>query len=342
MNKVRDPADGSWRALDGRALYLEAKAAGVLYQAALRAELTRRVGVAWGPVTRHGQAELAGIRAAVLERFSKRAAQVEAAAEAKLAELEAVLERPLDAAERGRVYRVAVLDTRAPKRHGATDDRSLYDGWAAELADGFGYRPGRLVRQALTGARVAGALGAARRRRPGCRRAGGGDGGAGDVRPSRRRGCRRPTPDVLGGTDAAVLRARVEERTDAVLAGRDVVCLQAPARVEAPAALVRRDGWSVWDPPQQVRYTTTEVLAMEARILHVAAVGSAARVGVVERAVLEAALAFEPRRVGADQLAALGQLTGRGRRVEVLIGPAGSGKTALLRVAARAWSDARA
>jgi len=338
LNKVRDPADGSWRALDGWALYLEAKAAGVLYQAALRAELTRRVGVAWGPVTKHGQAELAGIPAAVLERFSKRAAQVEAAAEAKLAELEAALARPLDAAERGRVYRVAVLDTRAPKRRGATDDRSLYDGWAAELADACGYRPGRLVRLALTARAPA---------RSAMRDDAGLAAVLGEVTGERATFARRDVVvavarhlNVLGGADAAVLRARVEERSDAVLAGRDVVCLQAPARVDTPAALVRRDGWSVWDPAQQVRYTTTEMLAMEARILHVAALGSAARVGVVERAVLEAALAFESRRLGADQLAALRQLTGRGRRVEVLIGPAGSGKTALLRVAARAWSGA--
>ena len=61
LNKVRDAQDGSWRALHGRPLFEEAKTAGMLYQAALRAELTRRLGVAWGPVSEHGQAELAGI-----------------------------------------------------------------------------------------------------------------------------------------------------------------------------------------------------------------------------------------------------------------------------------------
>ena len=42
LNKVRDSQDGSWRALHGRPLFEEAKTAGMLYQAALRAELTRR------------------------------------------------------------------------------------------------------------------------------------------------------------------------------------------------------------------------------------------------------------------------------------------------------------
>src|SRR6266487_2493392 len=88
LNKVRDAHDGSWRALHGRPLFEEAKTAGMLYQAALRAELTRRLGVAWGPVSEHGQAELAGIPRQLLARFSTRATEVEAAAEAKIAELE--------------------------------------------------------------------------------------------------------------------------------------------------------------------------------------------------------------------------------------------------------------
>src|SRR5947208_6506942 len=75
LNKVLDAQDGSWRALHGRPLFEEAKTAGMLYQAALRAELTRRLGVAWGPVTVHGQTELAGIPRELLARFSTRATE---------------------------------------------------------------------------------------------------------------------------------------------------------------------------------------------------------------------------------------------------------------------------
>ena len=340
LNKVRDPADGSWRALDGRALYLEAKSAGVLYQAALRAELTGRLGVAWGPVSRHGQAELAGMSPEVLAVFSKRTAQVEAAAEAKVAELEAALARPLDADERGRVYRLAVLDTRPAKDHAALDDRTLYGRWAAELRD-CGHEPAGLLRRVFDAAarvqphsteqrpaRLAAVVVA-------------------EVTGERATFARRDVAQALarhlevsGGGDAAEVRSRVEALTDTLLGRREVVCLQAPERLAAPASLVRRDGWSVWDPPQAVRYTTTELLGVEARILHAAALGATARVGVVDRRVLERALAGEPRRLGVEQQAALGQLTGRGRRLEVLVGPAGSGKTTMLRVAARAFEAA--
>src|SRR5688500_89379 len=53
-------ADGRWSTLDSRALYREGRTAGFLYQAALRAELTERLGVDWGPVHR-GSAEIVGV-----------------------------------------------------------------------------------------------------------------------------------------------------------------------------------------------------------------------------------------------------------------------------------------
>ena len=60
VNKARC-VDGAWRTLDGREVYHHKKAAGALYQAALRAELTTRLQVAFGPVSEHGQAEITGV-----------------------------------------------------------------------------------------------------------------------------------------------------------------------------------------------------------------------------------------------------------------------------------------
>lgn len=48
--------DGRWSALDTKAAYRHSRTAGHLYQAVLRAELTARLGVAWGPVTLAGMA----------------------------------------------------------------------------------------------------------------------------------------------------------------------------------------------------------------------------------------------------------------------------------------------
>jgi conjugative relaxase-like TrwC/TraI family protein len=57
-NVARTTDDRVWRTLDSRRLYAHAKTAGVLYQAQLRWELTRRLGVAWQPVL-NGVADLA-------------------------------------------------------------------------------------------------------------------------------------------------------------------------------------------------------------------------------------------------------------------------------------------
>lgn len=69
--------DGRWTALDGRQLLPWARPCGFLYLAKLRAELTRRLGVSWGPV-RNGIADVAGVPRSVIDAFSQRRAEIEA------------------------------------------------------------------------------------------------------------------------------------------------------------------------------------------------------------------------------------------------------------------------
>jgi conjugative relaxase-like TrwC/TraI family protein len=73
--KVRAP-NGAWYALDAHYLKHNQRALGGLYQSVLRAELTRRYGVRWGPIV-EAQAEIADMPAVLLEVFSKRTRQVE-------------------------------------------------------------------------------------------------------------------------------------------------------------------------------------------------------------------------------------------------------------------------
>jgi conjugative relaxase-like TrwC/TraI family protein len=69
-NLTRGP-DGRYTALHGTPLYRAAKTAGFLYQAHLRALISERLGLRWGPVHR-GAAELLDVPEAVLAEFSKR------------------------------------------------------------------------------------------------------------------------------------------------------------------------------------------------------------------------------------------------------------------------------
>jgi TrwC relaxase len=72
-------ADGRFTALHAAPLYRAAKTAGFLYQAELRALISERLGLRWGPV-RKGAAELAAVPQEVLAEFSKRRHEMERAA----------------------------------------------------------------------------------------------------------------------------------------------------------------------------------------------------------------------------------------------------------------------
>jgi conjugative relaxase-like TrwC/TraI family protein len=71
--------DGRFTALHSSQLYREGKTAGFLYQAHLRALVSERLGLEWGPVT-NGAVGLAGVAHSVLEFFSKRRQEMQRAA----------------------------------------------------------------------------------------------------------------------------------------------------------------------------------------------------------------------------------------------------------------------
>jgi len=113
-------ADGRWTALDGRELYRHAKTAGYLYQAALRAELSRELGLRWQAVE-HGAADVEGVPRRAVEHFSQRRAEI----------LELMGSRCETSA---RAAQVATLETRRRKDYGVPVDR-LREQWRARAAE---------------------------------------------------------------------------------------------------------------------------------------------------------------------------------------------------------------
>lgn len=123
-NMTRMP-DGRWGALHSPPMFHHAKTAGFLYQAQLRAELTRRLGVEWQPVT-NGYADVAGISRHVIDEFSTRRAEI-------LDAMEARAEHSAKAAQ------IAALDTRKAKVYDV-DANALRADWA-QRADEVGFGP---------------------------------------------------------------------------------------------------------------------------------------------------------------------------------------------------------
>ncbi len=110
-NATRGP-DGRWTRLYHPAIYDHAKSAGYIYEANLRHELTRRLGVRWREVA-NGIAEIEGFDPEHLRAFSTRRAEILAATAS-------------DASARAR--QVATLETRRAKDRDLTEE-SLRERW---------------------------------------------------------------------------------------------------------------------------------------------------------------------------------------------------------------------
>jgi conjugative relaxase-like TrwC/TraI family protein len=125
-NMAQSPSDGKWRALDGEPILRGYRlAAGYLYQAHLRAELTRSLGVEWEQ-PRKGMAEIGGVPREVIREFSTRRLQVV---------------EQLGRKGSGGFYaaQLAAVETRERKEH--VDLARLREDWRARAAEhGLGSR----------------------------------------------------------------------------------------------------------------------------------------------------------------------------------------------------------
>jgi conjugative relaxase-like TrwC/TraI family protein len=306
--------DGRWTALDARHLYAHAKTAGYLYQAQLRAELSRRLGVEWTEVHK-GVAEIEGVPAPVMRAFSRRRAEIE---------------RTL--AERGEhsqsAARVAALDTRRAKDYGV-EPESLRQRWrdqARQLGCDRGQleaiigRPDAHQREpARTGtlaAELASPQGLTAKRSSFTRR---------DVIQA--------TCERLPGADAET----AEHFADAFLASEHAVPLATDIRQLTYRDVIQRaDGRVVPATAGERRHSTPELLAIERRLIEGALARQDERSGVVSARALDAALARRPT-LGVDQAAMVRRLTRDGFGVQVVTGKAGTGKTFALDAARAAW-----
>ncbi len=78
VSKLVKATDDRWTCLHSPSLYSNAKTAGFLYQAELRDQLTRSLGIRWGEVNR-GSAAVEGIGEVAEATFSRRRSEIEAA-----------------------------------------------------------------------------------------------------------------------------------------------------------------------------------------------------------------------------------------------------------------------
>jgi len=315
-NCVRTTDDGIWRTLDGRALYQHARTAGFLYQAHLRHELTRRLGVTWEPVV-NGMADIRGVDREWIDAFSKRRAEIVEALEAR-------------GETSARAAQVATLATRRAKEE-QPDEPTLRHRWRQE-ADRLGItadainrvvgqrRPTVPANQPLSDALL------------------GPDGLTADASTFARR-------DVVRGVaerapDGATVDW-IEEAADRILddarAHDEVVALGQP-HDHLVEVLRRTDGTTIPAAPDDDRLTTTDLLATEQQAADRALARHDAGLAMHDEPV-EAVIAARPS-LSDEQADMVRRLTTAGHGVAVVVGKAGTGKTFALDAARDAWQRA--
>ena len=325
FNRAKTVDDGKWRALDGRSLLAARAGAGALYARTLESELTRRLGVRWRDRP-DGLREIVGVDDDLIERFSSRRRHIAAAVsdmaasyhdtygvEPPPAVLSAMAQQATLATRRGKddiPPHVALAEWESRAR---STGRQLQDlpAQAGVTRDNPIATPPPFEPHAAEIAAVIARLT---------------DGGR---TSARRSDLLRAALDVIpvATRTSAALEDAAGLLVDAVIASNDLVELTAPMPHEGHAERCRSDGASLWERPHRRRWGLRSVLDAEAWLLDVAHNDRTA----------PTAQPPATRQLHGEQAAAVAAIVTGEHRIQLLVGPAGTGKTRTLRDATAAW-----
>jgi len=324
LNRAQTATDGKWRALDGRALLSARTGAGALYNRALEAELTRRLGVSWRDRP-DGLRELDGVDDELIEAFSSRRRTITATVADLAVAYRDKYGTDAPPAVLSAMAQTAWAKTRRRKRDmDPPDALAQWERTARRHGRQLARVPGQVLARLphspqdppdlleLLMARLAGSGRAT----------------------FTRHDLLRAALDVLppGNPSPAQLQAQAEQLAARAAGHPELVGVSAPEVLDTPAELRRRDGSSVYEQPDRQRWALKATLDQEAWLLDVATepTGRTLHRDVIEAAVVEHDL-------GADQAEAVRELLGAQQRIGLLVGPAGTGKTRTLRAIVAAW-----
>ncbi len=340
-NKVQTVLDGKWRSLDGRPMHAATVALSELHEAVFADHLTRTFGVGWEAREmgrdRNPAWAVAPVPEELVAEFSSRSRHIEVEKDRLIAEYVARHGRQPSAATIIKLRAQATLSTRPEKQV-----RSLADLTAAWRA-----RAGRILgKNATSWARTVTANDAPLLLR------------ADDVPLDVIGTLGQSVVDVVGEkrstwrrwnltAEAArqTMRYRFASTTDReAIVGMVVDAAEAaslrltpPELASSPAVFRRPDGTSVFRPKHSTVFSSETLLTAEDRLLERArtTTGPTVPLATVEK------IAARPDRkghtLGDDQAAALAKVAVSGRLVDVLVGPAGAGKTTAMSALRRAW-----
>jgi len=354
-NKVRvrntDGTPGRWLALDGRVLFKATVSSSERYNTRLESELHARLGLTFtersdasaaAAAGRRSVREIVGIPEELTQAWSSRRAAIDTRRAALAVQFQADHGRPPTPIEAVKLAQQATLETRDAKHEprSEADQRRVWRREAAGVLGGD--RAVDDLARAVTVTRTPARRGAVTVGRKQVRdivtataavvREHRSTWQVWHVRAEAERQVRKQAP---AGADVDPL---VEHVVREVLNPRQAIALTPGDAVVVPDQLRRADGVSVYEVAGSRLYTSAQVLADEAFVVQAAHQlgGRTVRTEDVDVALLESVA--NGVTLNAAQAHLVRQMATSGRRVQLAIAPAGSGKTTAMSALTTAWT----
>ncbi len=340
-NKVQTAFDGKWRSLDGRPMHAAVVALSELHEAVFADHMTRTFGVEWEPRDmgrdRNPAWAIASVPEELVQEFSTRARHIDTEKNRLIAEYVDKHGRQPSTATIIKLRAQATLSTRPDKEvHSLADLTHEWrtratgvlgqdaTGWAREATDNdkaLLLRADDVPLDAIAelGQTVVGVVG--------------------EKRSTWRRWnlMAQASRQTMGWRFATMQDREVVVGMIADAAENASLRLTPPDLATSPAAFKRVDGTSVFRPKHSTVFSSEQLLAAEDRLLDRSRTMTAPTVPVRTVEKITARPDAEGQVLGEDQAEALMKVAVSGRMLDVLVGPAGAGKTTAMSALRRAW-----
>ena len=340
-NKAKTVLDGRWRSLDGRPMHAAVVALSELHEAVFADHMTRTFGVEWEPREmgrdRNPAWAISGVPEDLVTEFSTRARHIDAETDRLIAAYVEEHGRRPSTAVVVKLRAQATLTTRPDKQVRSLAD--LTAGWRTRATTILG-RDATLWAREVTN----------------------------NEQPLLLRADDVPL-DMIGEIGQRVVETVGEKRSTwrrwnliaeasrqtmgwrfATMQDRETIIamvadaaqhaslrLTPPDLASSPLVFRRADGSTVFRPKDSTVFSSEALLAAEDRLLHRAndLTGPTVTLATVEKATGRPD--SDGRMLGDDQADALTRIAASGRMLDVLVGPAGAGKTTAMNALRRAW-----
>jgi conjugative relaxase-like TrwC/TraI family protein len=342
LNRAQSTSDGKWRTLDSRGLFKAVVELSELHEGVVSDLLTEKLGWGWDERKRRHSLrprwEVTGVPDALLAEFSRRSSDIEDRKDVMVAEFVAARGRQPTTTEVIAIRQRATIETRPEKTHRSLAELtgdwrkraipyvgSEPESWVATLADRCDLPP---LRSDQLADEILAEVARVSLQKVSDLRATFSQANVSAEVHRQLRGIRFTMP----AERIAAARRTVE------LALGSALLLTPPSLHHTPEPFLRPDGTSRFRPKGHERYCAQALLDAEARLLDTARRENGPLVGRgTVASVLAENLPGRNERLSVDQAVAVEKVATSGRNLDVLVGPAGSGKSTTMAGLRAVW-----